>query len=49
MLIKLKEHDLDADQLGWLCIAPIIDAIRGKNMKIKLDQYSRLNQGRRHC
>ncbi|WP_372633715.1 hypothetical protein [Cohnella sp.] len=45
MKIKLKKEDLSSVELSWLCIKPMLLAVRGKDLPTKLEMYQQLNQG----
>ncbi|MGG3280002.1 hypothetical protein [Paenibacillus solani] len=45
MLIKIKEEDLNKDNLSWLCIQPMLLSIRGRNLSAKSEMYNLLNEG----
>ena len=47
MRVKLKQTDLSQNNLGWLCIEPMILMVRGKSLIAKSDLYEQLNEGQR--
>lgn len=45
MFIKIKQEDLEKDNLSWLCIQPMLLSIRGRNLSAKSEMYNLLNEG----
>ncbi|GGH27328.1 hypothetical protein [Paenibacillus segetis] len=47
MKVNLKEEDLLSTQLSWLCVKPMLLAVRGKDLQTKLEMYQQLNEGQK--
>lgn len=50
MLIEMKRADFysfNDNDLGWACIEPIIQKIRGRELNIKSQVYAKLNRGQK--
>lgn len=50
MLIKIKRADFysfNDNDLGWVCIEPIIQKIRGRELNIKSQVYAQLTRGQK--
>jgi hypothetical protein len=47
MKVKLKKEDLLSTQLSWLCVKPMLLAVRGKDLSTKLEMYQQLNEGQK--
>ncbi|WP_256757365.1 hypothetical protein [Cohnella sp. WQ 127256] len=47
MFIRLKEEDLQQDNLSWVCIEPMLLSVRGKNLDEKSAVYNQLNEGQK--
>lgn len=47
MKVKGKEEDLTSSQLSWLCIQPMLLAVRGKDITAKKEMYQQLNEGQK--
>ncbi|MDF2937358.1 MAG: hypothetical protein K0Q90_2731 [Paenibacillaceae bacterium] len=45
MKAALTFSDLESTNLSWLCIEPMLTAVRGKDPKAKREMYYRLNEG----
>lgn len=45
MKAALTTSDLANPQLSWLCIQPMLLAVRGKDLEAKREIYNRLNEG----
>jgi hypothetical protein len=41
----LTSNDLTSPELSWLCLQPMLFAVRGKDLKAKREMYDRLNEG----
>lgn len=44
MIVKLRVEDMLQDQLSWLCIEPMLLAVRAKSPAAKLEMYQQLNE-----
>ncbi|NUU62124.1 hypothetical protein [Paenibacillus agri] len=47
-LVTVKQHDFDAlddERLGWICMEPTFQQIRGKEMSVKTQVISQLTKG----
>ncbi|WP_040952068.1 hypothetical protein [Gorillibacterium massiliense] len=47
MRVKLKPDDLTSSNLSWLCVQPMLLAVRGKDLQAKLEMYNQLNEGQK--
>ncbi|MFD0671094.1 hypothetical protein [Cohnella sp. GCM10027633] len=45
MRATINREDLTSDQLSWLCIEPMLLAVRGKSLNEKRDMFLRLTEG----
>ncbi|TCZ80871.1 hypothetical protein E0485_00840 [Paenibacillus albiflavus] len=45
MITTIKQNDLKSNQLSWLCIEPMLLAVRGKDFAAKTEMYKQLNEG----
>lgn len=45
MKAALTTYELASPELSWLCIQPMLSAVRGKDLKVKREMYDRLNEG----
>ncbi|AOZ91003.1 hypothetical protein [Paenibacillus crassostreae] len=47
MRVKLNPIDIESQSLSWLCIKPMLLAVRGKDLSAKSDMYNQLNEGQK--
>ncbi|RCX21469.1 hypothetical protein DFP94_102222 [Fontibacillus phaseoli] len=47
MKVKIKQEELQSFELSWLCIRPMLHAVRGKDLSIKSEMYNQLNEGQK--
>lgn len=47
MKVKIKQEELQSINLSWLCVQPMLLAVRGKDLKTKLEMYNQLNEGQK--
>lgn len=45
MRVKLPAEALNGPDLSWLCIKPLLMAVRGRDIAAKMDMYRQLNEG----
>lgn len=45
MLTRMKQELLQSENLSWLCIEPMLLAVRGKSPGAKLEMFNQLNEG----
>ncbi|TVX96316.1 hypothetical protein [Cohnella terricola] len=45
MKVKLDPKDYESHEISWLCIKPMLIAVRGKDLQTKLEMYNQLNEG----
>ncbi|MFP4977310.1 hypothetical protein ACE6ED_18035 [Paenibacillus sp. CN-4] len=45
MRVKLPAEALNGPDLSWLCIKPMLTAVRGRDVAAKADMYRQLNEG----
>lgn len=45
MKAAITTNELASPELSWLCIQPMLSAVRGKDLKVKREMYDRLNEG----
>lgn len=45
MLTRMKQELLQSDNLSWLCIEPMLLAVRGKSPGAKREMFNQLNEG----
>ncbi|SET94128.1 hypothetical protein [Paenibacillus sp. NFR01] len=47
MKVKLDSSEIASKSLSWLCIKPMLLAVRGKDLSAKADMYNQLNEGQK--
>ncbi|ADM71154.1 hypothetical protein GMA19_03349 [Paenibacillus polymyxa E681] len=47
MKVKLDPIDIESKHLSWLCIKPMLLAVRGKDLSTKSEMYNQLNEGQK--
>lgn len=47
MKAQLNNEDFLSAQLSWLCIRPMLLAVRGKDLSTKTEMYHQLNEGQK--
>lgn len=47
MKVKLDARDLNSSDLSWLCIQPMLLAVRGKDLQTKLEMYNQLTDAQK--
>lgn len=47
MKVKLDPVDIESKSLSWLCIKPMLLAVRGKDFSAKSEMYNQLNEGQK--
>jgi hypothetical protein len=47
MKVKLDPMDYESKSLSWLCIKPMLLAVRGKDFSAKSEMYNQLNEGQK--
>ncbi|OME84203.1 MULTISPECIES: hypothetical protein [Paenibacillus] len=47
MKVKLDPVDIESKSLSWLCIKPMLLAVRGKDISAKSEMYNQLNEGQK--
>ncbi|CAH1211561.1 hypothetical protein [Paenibacillus sp. JJ-223] len=47
MKVALHANELESVELSWLCIKPMLHAVRGKDMQTKLEMYHQLNEAQK--
>lgn len=47
MKAKLDARDLNSSELSWLCIRPMLFAVRGKDLQTKLEMYNQLTDAQK--
>lgn len=47
MKVALNANELESVELSWLCIKPMLHAVRGKDMQTKLEMYHQLNEAQK--
>ncbi|MGW8956934.1 hypothetical protein [Paenibacillus sp. NPDC055715] len=47
MKVKLDLIDIESKALSWLCIKPMLLAVRGKDSSAKSEMYNQLNEGQK--
>lgn len=45
MLTRMKQELLQSENLSWLCIEPMLLAVRGKSPGAKVEMFNQLNEG----
>lgn len=45
MRVKLSAEALNGPDVSWLCIKPMLTAVRGRDIAAKMDMYRQLNEG----
>lgn len=44
MRVTIKSDDLQTKAVSWLCVEPMLLAVRGKDLKTKQEMYNKLNE-----
>ncbi|WP_458120851.1 hypothetical protein [Paenibacillus sp. Z6-24] len=47
MKVKLNQTDLESESLSWICIEPMLLAVRGKDFLAKSEMYNQLSEGQK--
>ncbi|WP_410769414.1 hypothetical protein [Fontibacillus sp. BL9] len=47
MKVKIGREDLQSFELSWLCVRPMLHAVRGKDLSVKSEMYNQLNEGQK--
>ncbi|WP_281888060.1 hypothetical protein [Paenibacillus sp. YYML68] len=47
MKAKINQTELESKLLSWLCIQPMLAAVRGKDLQTKLAMYNQLHEGQK--
>lgn len=47
MKVTIRQEDLQSFNLSWLCVQPMLDGVRGKDLPTKLEMYKLLNEGQK--
>ena len=47
MKVKLNQADLKSESLSWICIQPMLLAVRGKDFSAKSEMYNQLSEGQK--